>query len=77
MIRVKSFITPACCAMSPNGSTPRMRGMREKLQLIYEASRQLNASFAPQHIHEVACNSIAQLISCDKIFITSLRSERG
>ena len=49
----------------------------EKLQLIYEASRQLNASFAPQHIHEVACNSIAQLISCDKIFITSFEKRTG
>jgi len=49
----------------------------EKLQLIYEASRQLNASFTPQHIHEVACNSIAQLISCDKIFITSFEKRTG
>ena len=43
----------------------------EKLRLIYEASRQLNASFESQHIYDVTYNSISQLIPCNTLFISS------
>ena len=43
----------------------------EQLRLIYEASRQLNASFESQHVYGVAYKTISQLIPCDTFFISS------
>jgi len=43
----------------------------EQLRLTYEASRQLNASFDPQHIYEVAYNSVSRLMPCDTLLISS------
>ncbi len=43
----------------------------EQQQVMYRASRQLNAASDKQHIYEVAYEVISQLISCDTIYISS------
>ncbi len=43
----------------------------EQLQVVYRASRRLNASFEKQHIYEVTYESIAQLITYDTVYISS------
>ena len=49
----------------------------EKVRLIYEASRQLNASFESQHIYDVAYRGISQLIPCNTLFISSFEKRTG
>ncbi len=43
----------------------------EQIHMLYQASRQLNASIDKQHIYEVTYNCISQIAPCDSMYISS------